>query len=433
MSWENVVRCALDNKEALPAQVADYVSSVNSENLPNKPAELAVKIVSDEGAEPGSHPDCNMQFDYDSCMCRFPKNSIQGAQIRYSWFIGNNLLAVSFWGADEEKRQLEKVVFQTDNIEVAFQLLCALRYVQVLSYEAKSESAERFVSTFAPVKVGLFQIGLDENPPADSPYSWLVLDEELVAIYADILDSKPKVDPMFFYTESGVNCVDKVILSKLVNPWLVVFESQARKIVIGNPAEEKPEGRFLAGDETPLTAVLRKLTPKSKGLFRDPDAYMKQLFHQGAEANPLTATRNPLPRPRRDEEGNEREIENVLLESLQAQLTPQQTVQDLDENLQMMWVMAKSEMEDMIAKGLVPGSSIISGGLDPDSVDHFKKCVDEIQEALFEQRYEIALSHMRGASKIFSESKNDTMKSFFNLDNELEVLERLFLCSLAKQ
>lgn len=65
-------------------------------------------------------------------------------------------------------------------------------------------------------------------------------------------------------------------------------------------------------------------------------------------------------------------------------------------------------------------------GLDFDNLDHFKRCLDTLEEEMMQkQRYDVALSRCQGMKEVFEESNLERLRSFLKL-NDLDILKKVF-------
>ena len=67
-------------------------------------------------------------------------------------------------------------------------------------------------------------------------------------------------------------------------------------------------------------------------------------------------------------------------------------------------------------------------GLDKDSAEHAYTCVSELFELLWKQRYDLALSFLRGFREVFANSIHPEIRNLFigELEGPAEVLD--FFC-----
>ncbi|XP_052682787.1 uncharacterized protein LOC128163279 isoform X5 [Crassostrea angulata] len=90
------------------------------------------------------------------------------------------------------------------------------------------------------------------------------------------------------------------------------------------------------------------------------------------------------------------------------------------------WIVAETEIKQILECRLVPESDLLSAGLDPNDLSHFKRCLDNLEEEMMKkQRYDVALSHCKGMKEVFEESNLEQLKSFLKL-NDLDILKMVF-------
>lgn len=96
------------------------------------------------------------------------------------------------------------------------------------------------------------------------------------------------------------------------------------------------------------------------------------------------------------------------------------------EMIKLEWIVAETEIKQILESRLVPESDLQSAGLDPNDPSHFKRCLDNLgEEMMKKQRYDVALSHCQGMKKVFEESNLKRLNSFLKL-NDLDILKKVF-------
>nr|CAB3222742.1 zinc finger protein ArfGAP-1 [Phallusia mammillata] len=97
------------------------------------------------------------------------------------------------------------------------------------------------------------------------------------------------------------------------------------------------------------------------------------------------------------------------------------------ENLLCQWKSAEQKLLSLIHNGYVPASDMTPAGLDKDSAEHAYTCVSELFELLWKQRYDLALSFLRGFREVFAKSVHSEIRSLFIGVGELDTMKQIFI------
>ncbi|XP_039263337.2 uncharacterized protein LOC120339312 isoform X1 [Styela clava] len=97
------------------------------------------------------------------------------------------------------------------------------------------------------------------------------------------------------------------------------------------------------------------------------------------------------------------------------------------ENLQREWANAERRLLALIHNGYVPASDMASAGLDANSLDHAQTCISELFDLLWKNRYDLALSFLRGFREVFSRSALTEIRNQFIGVGELDTMKQIFL------
>ncbi|XP_076803246.1 uncharacterized protein LOC143447174 isoform X2 [Clavelina lepadiformis] len=96
-------------------------------------------------------------------------------------------------------------------------------------------------------------------------------------------------------------------------------------------------------------------------------------------------------------------------------------------NLLSHWKSAEQRLLSLIHNGYVPASDMTPAGLDKDSAEHAYTCVSELFELLWKQRYDMALSFLRGFREVFANSVHPEIRNLFIGVGELDTMKQIFL------
>lgn len=107
-----------------------------------------------------------------------------------------------------------------------------------------------------------------------------------------------------------------------------------------------------------------------------------------------------------------------------------QAVDSASETLLVLWAVAEAEIEQFERDGRIPESTIASGGLDPNRVDHFKQCEEEVKEAIFNQQYDLAASHASGMQQVYRTSFNAALSWFVKEHELIPMMKLIFLAGV---
>lgn len=97
------------------------------------------------------------------------------------------------------------------------------------------------------------------------------------------------------------------------------------------------------------------------------------------------------------------------------------------DNLVRQWQLAEQRLLGLIHNAYVPASDMTPAGLDKDSAEHAYTCVNELFELLWKQRYDLALSFLRGFREVFANSSHAEIRNQFIGAGELDTMRQIFL------
>ncbi|XP_033750916.1 uncharacterized protein LOC117335103 [Pecten maximus] len=226
---------------------------------------------------------------------------------------------------------------------------------------------------------------------------------------------------MFFWKEAVPESVDKVMITH--DTGILNIETQRMRLEIH---------QFKEGRANDLFNCIRDLRPEPRGSFTDHAGRL------GKIRNPNAAPGyKPVPE---SVAGNSQSgamyyddktrIDNTRLTTFQDDLRNAVRQFENHDEIGLPWVIAEDEIKRMLEDGSVSETDLLSGGLDPNNLDHFMKCVEEIENQLKQQDYEKALSRLQATKKIFMECNLDEMKSLLSLD-DITLLKQMYFHSFA--
>lgn len=120
-----------------------------------------------------------------------------------------------------------------------------------------------------------------------------------------------------------------------------------------------------------------------------------------------------------------------IIDSLRtAEIRCSQMGTEMSETVGIEWIVAETEMKEIMEAGLFPESVLQSAGLDPDEPAHFRRCLESLEEEMMKkQRYDVALSHCRGMKEIFAaNSTSGSLRSLLK-ENDLDILKMVYFRS----
>lgn len=115
--------------------------------------------------------------------------------------------------------------------------------------------------------------------------------------------------------------------------------------------------------------------------------------------------------------------------SSQFRVGPSPTGQEnvIMDNLHREWTNAERRLLALIHNGYVPASNMAAAGLDANSLDHAQTCISELFDLLWKNRYDLALSFLRGFREVFSRSALPDIRNQFIGVGELDTMKQIFL------
>lgn len=268
--------------------------------------------------------------------------------------------------------------------------------------------------------------GPEDEIPKTS-YS-IVLDEEALFLFRDFNKRLPDFFLMF-YKEGTDHSIERALVQHYSNN--IVLESVKMKFVIQN-----------AVGYSSFTEAIKMIKPKPKHIFEDHTKIAKyltdleQINHDENVSQELQKRQEKPSRHRKDYEPEWGERSDTSEAGNQASIISSELDQALEtlsvnEDLSLPWIVAEDEMRLMLENPeALEGSQtdMLSGGLDPNDANHLMKSFSEIKEHLTSQRYDLALSRLKGTKTVFQESAVPEIKRLIGTD-ELELLKKLYFHS----
>jgi len=89
------------------------------------------------------------------------------------------------------------------------------------------------------------------------------------------------------------------------------------------------------------------------------------------------------------------------------------------------WRRAEHQITDLIMNGIVPASDMRTAGLDPNQFSQAEYCADELFSAIKDEKYEMALSFLRGFREVFRTSNEQRITDLFLRQGELATLRKI--------
>ncbi|CAC5420262.1 unnamed protein product [Mytilus coruscus] len=277
------------------------------------------------------------------------------------------------------------------------------------------------------IQVSTLQGSSDDIP--EESYT-IILDEEAFFLFRDFNKRLPDFFLMF-YKEGTDHSIERALVQHYSNN--IVLESVKMKFVIKN-----------AVGYSSFTEAIKMIKPKPKHIFEDHSKIAKyltdleQINHDENVSQELQKRQeNPSgSRYRQDYETEWGEQSKTSEAGNQASIISRELDQALEslsvnEDLSLPWIVAEDEMKLMLENPeALEGSQtdMLSGGLDPNDANHLMKSFSEIKEHLTSQRYDLALSRLKGTKTVFQESAVPEIKRLIGTD-ELELLKKLYFHS----
>ncbi|XP_048756979.2 uncharacterized protein LOC125667495 isoform X2 [Ostrea edulis] len=230
---------------------------------------------------------------------------------------------------------------------------------------------------------------------------YVVIDQECMCFFFKQYDSAP-CTVLFFWKERGNDVIERVMMINDTRE--IRFESESSNVLV---KDQRNIDEF--------KRVIAKNSSKPKEIFHGYPALVRHL-----DGSSRISKETAVPGPSHDygdskDEGYKHvhpqagksatilrdEFDEAIDSLMSAEERCRKT--ELYETISLQWIVIQDEIADIQISGLVPPSDFLSGGLDPDDPDHFRKCLQDLEENLMtNQRYDIALSHVAGMKTIFN-------------------------------
>ncbi|OWF46236.1 uncharacterized protein LOC110455993 [Mizuhopecten yessoensis] len=242
---------------------------------------------------------------------------------------------------------------------------------------------------------------------------------------------------MYFWKEAVTGSVDRIMV--LHEKGTLHVETQKFRLEIPQYNEDPAKSFF---------ECIRGLKPVPQGSFTDLVGRLKKIQNPdtpvpvkspadgGIGARAINAPARSGSQPTTGElqqpyyYDNRTDTDNIRLKSFLDDLRSAVTRFENQDEIALPWVIAEDEIRRMLDEGFVPETDIMSGGLNPNNLDHFMKCEEEIEHQLVQQQYDRALSRLQGTKQVFMESDLLEMKILLRID-DITLLKQMYFHSFA--
>ncbi|XP_069138523.1 uncharacterized protein [Argopecten irradians] len=343
-------------------------------------------------------------------------------------------VAVSYIADDHEIRLLH--IMCSGNPMTGIAALNSFRRMFYKFYKDSAATVQEFQEIFPntfPVFTGsLQQLSIynleTQKYDAEQITVYVCMDRECLMILESQFSEKA-IHRLYFWTEATSDSVDKVLIMHEIN----AIHIQTQKVRLEIP-------QYTKGRANEFFQCIRRLKPEHRGRFTDIAGQLHILRYKGNTKAPqrLQANMPSLqPSVRNDADNKASEpfytedtfkTNNTRLISLQGDLENAVKQLETQDEIALPWVIAEDEINRMLVEGIVPESDVLSGGLDPNNIDHFMKCIEAIELHLVQQDYEKALSRLQGTKKIFRECNLCEMQPLLRTD-DIVLLKQMYFHS----
>lgn len=130
------------------------------------------------------------------------------------------------------------------------------------------------------------------------------------------------------------------------------------------------------------------------------------------------------------EDKGKREFDDIIDSLRTAETQCSQLGPEVSDTITLNWIVAESDIQQILDSELFPDSDLKSSGLDQYDPDHFRKCLEQLEEEMMKrQRYDVALSHCRGMRDIFEVNTTSGSLTSFLKENDLDILRMVYFRS----
>ncbi|XP_071118338.1 uncharacterized protein [Haliotis cracherodii] len=251
----------------------------------------------------------------------------------------------------------------------------------------------------------------------------VALDQECLCLFPHPYSTEPDYQ-VNFWKEEGENVVDKCA---------VIHATQQMEIVTASYIYHMEKSAVV----DLLVKNMAKIKPKPRNSFFDPVAMVKgEQGFQGWPKRGLVINNSDAD----DQFQYTRDTAAAVTESRRIFL------RNFKDNLELAYREGEANMEwhaiwepnDLMIRQLLENAELLSkkdarsGGLDPDSIDHFNATTEDIVDKMFCQECDAALSSLINLREIFSECSYPEMEAILS-DDDYMLLKKLVFKNLYEQ
>ncbi|XP_046574328.1 uncharacterized protein LOC124282397 [Haliotis rubra] len=370
------------------------------------------------------------------------EESVLFTQIRYITTKPNlmtdsdkDIITFSYREASDEdiNKKTRYVYMKTTSADQTGRIINRFRQLQFRPLEVIEDISqarivfEAFVPTFVD-RINVVVTDLRSNTQVEDKQFVVTQDQECMCLFSRSYSTKPDYQ-VNFWKEEGENVVEKCAVIhatqqfEISTPSYIYHLKRSATVdqLVRNITKMKPRPRYQLFDPVAMVKKQQRLNMEPV----DDNPISRNVDHIAGNVEQFTYTR--------DTETALAESRRTFLRNFKDKLETAYQVGESNMDWHAIWEPNELTIRELLENPeLFPEKDARSGGLDPDSIDHFTACTDDIVDKVFCQECAAAFSSLKNLREIFSECSYPEMAPILS-DDDYTLLKKLVFKNLYEQ
>ncbi|XP_067666628.1 uncharacterized protein [Haliotis asinina] len=367
---------------------------------------------------------------------RTGEESILFSQIRYittkpSLMTNSDINIITFSyrtaSLDDVNKKTRYVYMKVTNAEEVGRIMNRFRHLQFVPLEVVEDTsiASTVFEAFIPMFVDHIKVvvtDVKENKQVEDKDFICTQDQECMCLFSHSYSTVPDYQ-VNFWKEEGENVVEKCAVIHATQQFEIVTASYVYRLQKSDTVDR-------------LVSSITRTKPSPRYQFFDPVAMVKRQRRlktqqeQGADFNAQNIEHTMYTR---DTEAALSESRRLFLRNFKDKLENAYQIGEANREWHAIWEPNELTIRQLLENPeLFPEKDARSGGLDPDSIDHFTACTEDIVDKVFCQECADAFSSLKNLREIFSECTYPEMAPIL-ADDDYTLLKKLVFKNLYEQ